>query len=320
MANETITGCYDKVTGEITYTQGPHPLAIRSTNCEFDGCFIAAGVHAGQIGLTITAYDCDDTYYGCIDTVTGKFEVTLPDICCFTLMGGPRCEYCDIGPNPYVLQVMFTGLSDCDECHWVTIPGAKHWFSGMADVINGKVFTVHAYDYQDRCYYTNNLGGDDFGIRRVYQDLGIQNPDCFVPPEDFCAEVCFAGQADYAGVKISVNRTGETTGGVSAWLRRVPGGTSSIFFNSDYSGHSWVNCIGGSFSNVLDCEDESTSACIGGTATIVGYGAPLWESGIQYFDGSWVKSGGDYAQSREYHLSSSANEPPNATYWGNFFP
>ena len=89
MANETITGCYDKDTGKITLEQS---LAL--CTCTYSGCYISSGVHAGQISLVLETGTCDDTYYGCLNAVSGEFEITIPDNCCqvgfFIVLAG-RC-------------------------------------------------------------------------------------------------------------------------------------------------------------------------------------------------------------------------------------
>ncbi len=76
MADETITGCYNKETGEIVFTQ------TGDEECEYSGCYVVSGVHAGQIAVEIIQANCDDVFYGCIDAATGDFNLTIPDSCC----------------------------------------------------------------------------------------------------------------------------------------------------------------------------------------------------------------------------------------------
>jgi hypothetical protein len=84
--------------------------------CDLPGCIdycaepIFTGEHAGQIAITITNAnyneDCNDTFYGCLDFSTHKFQVEIPDDCCLSI-----CESCsDVYSS---VNAIFSGVSQC---------------------------------------------------------------------------------------------------------------------------------------------------------------------------------------------------------------
>jgi hypothetical protein len=121
MADETITGCYDRDTGSITFTQE----SACGSECKYEdvSCYVVSGVHAGQIALVLDTDNCDDTYYGCIDPSTGLFKVTVPDNCC-TLSNW--CGLCDSCESPERLQVDILG-DDCPGCHEEALGSYKQY-------------------------------------------------------------------------------------------------------------------------------------------------------------------------------------------------
>jgi hypothetical protein len=69
-----VTGCYEALSGSVIFTEG---------SCEYTGCFVQGGIHDGQVEVTINGTCCDeDTYYACLNPVTKKFEVEIPERCC----------------------------------------------------------------------------------------------------------------------------------------------------------------------------------------------------------------------------------------------
>ncbi len=69
----TITGCYNTAIGEARFT---------NTCCFHPGCYVeTSGIHEGQIAVTIELLLCEDVFYGCYDSATGKFEVIVDDSC-----------------------------------------------------------------------------------------------------------------------------------------------------------------------------------------------------------------------------------------------
>lgn len=74
--------------------------------CDLPACVeycavpVWTGEHAGQVALTLsdaTNQDCNDTFYGCVDFATGKFEVLIPDNCCEEIpeYGLDCCQFLD---------------------------------------------------------------------------------------------------------------------------------------------------------------------------------------------------------------------------------
>ncbi|MHB9070480.1 MAG: hypothetical protein ACYC54_08920 [Sedimentisphaerales bacterium] len=52
-------------------------------SCQYKGCLMESGDHAGQVRVIINDGTCNDTYYACIDWDNGGyFKLTIPDSCC----------------------------------------------------------------------------------------------------------------------------------------------------------------------------------------------------------------------------------------------
>ena len=74
---KTISGCVDRATGEILFA------GEACDESDYTGCIERTGAHAGQVAVTIEERNCyEDTYYGCVNRVTGEFDVSIPDDCC----------------------------------------------------------------------------------------------------------------------------------------------------------------------------------------------------------------------------------------------
>ena len=113
MANKTIYGCYNS--GAVTFA------GEACDSGDYTGCYVASGEHAGQIAVTISEYNCDDTYYGCINTSTGKFQLVIPDDCCNI---GEACSHCS--ETPFAIIAVFTGLASCgSDC----VKDGSFWYS-----------------------------------------------------------------------------------------------------------------------------------------------------------------------------------------------
>ena len=83
-----------------------------------EACVVVSGEHAGQVALTLSDAnnndDCNDTFYGCVNWSTRKFQVIIPDDCCVV---GDDCEYCTPGETPASIQVTIAGvLVCCPDC------------------------------------------------------------------------------------------------------------------------------------------------------------------------------------------------------------
>ncbi len=87
----TVYGCVE-TDGSVTFdlSSGDYSCVIQSA------CIVTSGLNAGQIALTLSSADigeCNDTFYGCVNTTTGKFQVLIPDDCCI-------CCSCDLIDYP----------------------------------------------------------------------------------------------------------------------------------------------------------------------------------------------------------------------------
>ncbi len=112
MAFQTIYGCVNPLTGEITF----------AGNCLFPNapCIVHGGIHDGQVKLELSDYwlneSCNDTFYGCVDS-TGTFRVAIPDTC---EVVGSACVDCGNAglETPCVLSVTFSGIVLCTCAQW----------------------------------------------------------------------------------------------------------------------------------------------------------------------------------------------------------
>jgi hypothetical protein len=48
-------------------------------------------IHKGQVKVVIDDEVCDDTYYGCLNASTGRFQLIIPDDCCYS---SDVCTHC----------------------------------------------------------------------------------------------------------------------------------------------------------------------------------------------------------------------------------
>lgn len=163
MANKTIYGCRNKITGVITF-EGE---ACDSGN--YVGCRVKSGIHAGQIAVTILEPYCDDIYYGCRNKTTGKFQLVIPDICCGI---SSVCRWCDT-IQPSELYITLSGFTNCACTVWGADKSSK---SFVGSSMNG-VYTV---PHSSGCIYTTTITGIDWG---PYQAWYPEN-DCSGDPDD----------------------------------------------------------------------------------------------------------------------------------------
>ncbi len=108
----TIYGCVTWATGEITFANLEDCLA-QSSCVIFDG-----GAHDGQVALTLSDADnedCNDTFYGCVNWTTGKFQVVIPDDCCIPSTCPECCDYID---DNYTVEFLVPNSSPPD---WLTL-------------------------------------------------------------------------------------------------------------------------------------------------------------------------------------------------------
>jgi len=111
---QTIYGC-------VNWGEGGR-IEFESVDCiseNIRGCINWTGAHAGQVEVTITTADeavCNDTFYGCIDWATGKFQISLPECCfcpCSYSNDIPECY--QVNKTPEKVIVRFTGVLKCSD-------------------------------------------------------------------------------------------------------------------------------------------------------------------------------------------------------------
>lgn len=104
----TVYGCVSSA-GEITFENLASCLVQ-------EACVVRTGEHAAQVALALSGanyVDCNDTFYGCINKTTGKFQVVIPEHCCGT------CQQCSsrgcATPDKVSLSVATGDFNLCNE-------------------------------------------------------------------------------------------------------------------------------------------------------------------------------------------------------------
>jgi hypothetical protein len=133
-----------------------------------------------MIALTITGADnedCNDTFYGCYDFTTNKWQVEIPDGCCVEYSNA--CEYCDPNKTPEHITVIIAGVETCNGICYGTID-SNHKFTNI-DGMNGPHFlsrTSYCNWYSDEgevtVHRTNYYGDVNCGCItfKDEQDIG----------------------------------------------------------------------------------------------------------------------------------------------------
>jgi len=103
MANRTITGCYSA--GSIVFE------GEACDSGDYTGCYVTSGEHTGMIAIVVSETNCDDTYYACFDSTTGRFSVDIPDNCCL----GEPCNFTNCGSDatPQLIGITLSGFTVC---------------------------------------------------------------------------------------------------------------------------------------------------------------------------------------------------------------
>jgi len=284
----TVYGCVAFPAGTITFEN-------LETCLEQSACIIFEGVHAGQIALTLSGAtnneDCNDTFYGCMNWTTGKFQVEIPTDCCVTYPECPCEPYSDLyyqcyplDKTPKNLLIRFSDVYDCND-------------SLLS--INGQWFCI--------------------------QGFGSDNNYCASPSEGFCIsyQPYMTMYYPYRFVSfvflVSVENIEDCCGGdignfVYFCAENSP--CATIFPNALIKSqcdtqiacaksNQTVKGYGGSCQIITDC------ICL----------AELWATGHNYFVADEVKLiGSDEVCYRCIlpHVSDDTNKPPNLTYWVSF--
>lgn len=226
MATKTIEGCVLS-DGRIEFTDA---------SCKYHACRVPSGVHAGMIQLTHPSYRCPDTYYGCVDPVTHKFEVILPDTnCC------QSCSNCPSGTTPFALMVSFQGAPHC---------------SGVCCVGNYKL----SYPGPDGSFIVTNHGSNCYW----WDSIGWAHLEVFDDPENECKNL-FSEQWWELFVTVEVLSNGHVFV-IAPWF---------YGYGLQESG-TCVNAVANNSAGGNECcQYPETSIASGGTATVTPYEYPL---------------------------------------------
>ena len=168
MANKTIYGCLDS-DGSVTFADGNFCYP-----CNYSGCLVMEGVHIGQIKVVISEGECDDTYYGCVNGSTGKFQVEIPDNCCSSIAffecGESGFAFCSEWGDtvPEIILINVGGIRGCDGdvieelngCH--CLYGLNSWYVFCNDSRWEK--TIPLSQQKERFTPTNVEIGDIFKL------------------------------------------------------------------------------------------------------------------------------------------------------------
>jgi hypothetical protein len=198
MANQTIYGCYSA--GSIVFE------GQACDSGDYTGCYVSSGEHAGQIAVTVSEVNCDDTYYACFDSGTGKFNLSIPDDCCVVLgnccnestgvctgdvlqencadswYGEKSCAYCGAytcnalgcgeGNTPKYLLLTVSGFNPCPTVECFQFVGG-FWNYTSLNSGNGS-FKLTQVSSTYPCQYISDEF--DFYLKKVWQNSGCQAP------------------------------------------------------------------------------------------------------------------------------------------------
>jgi len=112
----TVYGCVN-ANSTITF-ENLETCLLQST------CIVWTGEHAGQVALALsgaTNAACNDTFYGCINFSTSKFQMEIPSDCCipWCICQCSYANYCShcfpLNKSPQCVEVIFTGIKMCSD-------------------------------------------------------------------------------------------------------------------------------------------------------------------------------------------------------------
>ncbi len=126
MGTTIIEGCFDSSTNLITFE------GEACDSGDYCGDIVRTGdadfaLHPWMVRVVVVEVNCDDSYFGCFDTDTGKFKVVIPDDCC-SICGcgysGNGCPDCfDANETTTYLKVTFSGVRYCSDDSLLSING-----------------------------------------------------------------------------------------------------------------------------------------------------------------------------------------------------
>jgi hypothetical protein len=280
----TVYGCVNFSSGTAVIT-----FENLETCLEQSACIIFEGVHAGQIALTLsgaTANEaCNDTFYGCFNPTTGKFQIVIPEDCCEEEYSEYDCECFPENQTPLTYMVAISGVVNCPGQHG-------------AELINGSwQLQQHNYtsgDCDTWCYWI-------YENEQVSLELLFDTTHC-------------NDDEDYPFMKITGEVHQEPT---YPWWR-----LAYYYHSPSESGHGcdeWQCC--NDISNQADCDSKwfATSGYQGIASWRPGI-ISCWEIGKNYVVGNQIVG----TNCQVYicilnHLSTSSNRPITGESWSIYW-
>jgi len=185
----TVYGCVNVPDGMITFD-----LSAGVFNClAQSACIVVSGVHEGQVALTLSdgfQAECNDTFYGCVNKTTGKFQILIPDECC--IYSCPEC-YPEETPPRYI-TIVFSGVRDCSDdsffswnglhilqqypahgiCRWYKITGSIEIYLDLFSDFDGlfRINVWHRTEYYTYFYYDSEETCTESGLHSNAWDIG----------------------------------------------------------------------------------------------------------------------------------------------------
>jgi hypothetical protein len=115
--------------------------------------------------------DCNDTFYGCVNWSTGKFQVEIPEDCCIEY--GEDCSFCEPGKTPLTINLNYVEGTLCDGCYFN--PSFSAYWKFLPPSKSGEYILTQNGTNPCQWLYTE----DHFGSAVILQSSGL--PDCSNP-------------------------------------------------------------------------------------------------------------------------------------------
>lgn len=298
----TVHGCVSWPSGTITFTDLETCLAQNS-------CVHWTGVHANQVALTLSGATnnaaCNDTFYGCVNWTTGKFQVVIPEGCCVVI--GVECPQCGVF-TPLHLNITFQGVVYCSECFYEEGWG---YYKHVSNFKINKSWRA-TQDPIDPCIWWYKKANGH--ILRKYSDSGCSN---LISEETFDmyigARIKHYIGGNLAGTKVYCRASSNGLGGLL--LFQCASSTYPPFDCLNYPNSSCMNGI--VYNKSLACGSKDWGAKEG-NATIEEscINFPLWLASETYEVGNCVKNLAHcYMCILAHGPAPDDHEPPSFIYW-----
>jgi len=237
MANKTIYGC---VTGGSAITFDKEPCFANNVT----GCIEMSDVdHLYMVKVVISEdlSTCNDTYYGCVNWSTGKFQLEIPDDCCYT---SNDCSYCTTDETPQKVSVAFSGINLCG------CPG--DYLSSISFITSpNNTFTLSHCGSELPCFWS--VAVPDSATRTKYDDYGCSGN--IVETKTWSYIITLRKSVDEITIAILWGSN------LCSW------GVSAIFYAI---GEPTSGCVNGTYSNSYTggCDESPLKYGKGGSVTI----------------------------------------------------